>query len=55
MRLPTAKIRYHGGNDKGINSIQMTYIVYHTQNGVANIILYLHQNIEEEHFMKQEG
>ncbi len=28
---------------------------YHTQNGVANIILYLHQNIEEEHFMKQEG
>ena len=24
-------------------------------NGVANIILYLHQNIEEEHFMKQEG
>ena len=25
------------------------------QNGVANIILYLHQNIEEEHFMKQEG
>lgn len=22
---------------------------------VANIILYLHQNIEEEHFMKQEG
>ena len=30
----------------------MTYIVYHTQNGVANIILYLHQNIEEEHFME---
>ena len=55
MRLPTAKIRYYGGNDKCINSIQMTYIVYYTQNGVENIILYLHQNIEEEQYMKQEG
>ena len=32
----------------------MTYIVYHTQNGDANIMQYLHQSIEEKHFMMKE-
>ena len=30
---------------------QMTYIVYHTQSGIVNIMLFLHQNIEEQYFM----
>lgn len=33
---------------------QMTYIVYHTQSEIVNIMLSLHKNIKGKHSMKQD-